>query len=457
MHSSPPKTPPKGLERAATDLILPPAASPLDYALIVGVALLPIFHLTLKSWTNGWLTVLGVLSLILISTEIKKGVRIFQNWQSKAIVACLLAPLLGVILAQLARHHWFWKAQDGPSRLVLAALAFLALRHRCISFYQYFRWGCPLSVIACFISMLLHKTPTAMWGGRFATYFVDCDAFGQHIVFLTFSAFIMAQMDESPSLLRKLLDYIAVGCGAYLAMGSLTRGAWIAIVPLSLVWVVALRSRPKKIVATALIAATAFGLILALKPDIQDRLLSIYQHLAQWFSGKNQDTSAGIRLSMWKITWALFKNNPAFGYGEYEDFKPYLDQPFITSIASEVARDTLTHGPHNQLAAEVLRSGILGFIYALGYFIVPGFVFVSGTRSTDHRTRQAAVLGLVVVVSFAVFSLSMEVFNLKFAVSFFGFLVAGLAADCLMTPRPAFTREEGQNPNGKLTDDHPLR
>jgi hypothetical protein len=30
-----------------------------------------------------------------------------------------------------------------------------------------------------------------------------------------------------------------------------------------------------------------------------------------------------------------------------------------------------------------------------------------------------------------VFSLTMEVFNLKFAVSFFGYLVAALAADCL--------------------------
>ncbi len=445
MSFSPSQTPTQSPERSTVGLFVPPDASRLDYALAMGVALLPLFHLTIKSWTNSWLTVLGALSLILIVTESKKGVRFFQTWQSKAIVACLAAPLLGVIMAQLARHQWFWKAQDGPSRLVLAALAFLALRHRGISFYKHFRWACPLSIIASFISILIDKTAATAWGGRFATYFVDCDTFGQHIVLLTFSCFIMAQMDERASLRRQLVDYIAVGCGAYLALGSLTRGAWIAIAPLSLVWLVALRKRPVKIATTALCAVVAFGLVLALKHDLQDRLFSIYQDLSHWFSGQNQDTSGGIRLSMWKITWALFKHSPWFGYGEYEAFKAYLNQPFITSIASETARETLIHGPHNQLAAEVLRSGILGFVYTLGYFVVPGFVFVNGARSIDPRIRRSAVLGVVVMVSFAVFSLSLEVFNLKFAVSFFGFLVAGLAADCLVTQSKALPETATKN------------
>jgi O-antigen ligase len=143
------------------------------------------------------------------------------------------------------------------------------------------------------------------------------------------------------------------------------------------------------------------------------------------------DTSGGVRLSMWKITFALFKHSPLYGYGEYEQFKAFLEEPFITSIASKAARETINNGPHNQLAAEVLRSGIFGLFYSLGTFVIPGIVFLRNIRSKKAAASNPAGLGLCVVVAFAVFSLAFEVFNLKFAVSFYGFLVAVLAAECL--------------------------
>jgi O-antigen ligase len=403
----------------------------LDLGLRIGILLLPLFHLTVKHWTNSWLAILGALSLIFLCAEWRNRGSFFENWWSKAVFACLLAPLLGVVSAQFLRHQWYPKAFDGPSRLALAAIVFLALRKKRIHFCEPFRWVCSISILISFLSVLHVTAPTEAWGGRFATYFVDCDTFGQHIVLLTFLSFLMVQMDGDVSRLHQLFHYIAVACGVYLAVGSQTRGAWIALMPMSIIWAIAVRAKPRKIFLTLLLSLVVFSLIFVIDKDFHARLTSIYSELHGWFSGENVDTSGGVRLTMWKVTWVLFQNNPLHGYGEYQDFKPFLEQPLVTSVASSLARETLVNGPHNQLAAESLRSGIFGVLYTLAYFTVPAIIFLRGARDSDLRIQKAATLGIAVIVAFGVFSLTMEVFNLKFAVSFFGYLVAALAADCL--------------------------
>ena len=422
---------PSFFQRITRALILRRSTSSLDALLALGLTILPLFHLTLKSWTNGWLAVLGGLALVHLWEQHSATKPIFADWQTKAITAALTAPLVGVIIAQVLRQNLYWKALDGPSRMALAGLVFLVLRHKRVQFLKVFRWICPISILICFVSILLFHAGTEHWGGRFATYFVDCDAFGQHIVLLGFLGFMMFQMEDNSSRVLRCLDLGAVACATYLALGSQTRGAWIALVPLSLLWIAFLRENPRRILYTALAAVALLGGILVLDIAVRERMLSIYHELNGWWTGQNVDTSGGLRLSMWKITLALFKHSPLYGYGEYAQFKHVLQEPFITSIASETARSTIDNGPHNQVAAEVLRSGIFGLLYSMGLFVIPGWIFILNLRSHLRSSRLAAILGLCVVVAFAVFSLTLEVFNMKFAASFYGFLIAALAAQSL--------------------------
>lgn len=414
-----------------TPLVELAKTAPLDFLLGLGVALLPIFHLTVKSWTNGWLAFLTVVSLMVLIHEIRNGNGLFEDWKTKAVFACLAAPLLGIGIAQLARKQLFWNALDGPSRMACAAVVFLALKKRRIPFVGAFRWCCSLSILVCLFSILAFKTGIHAWGGRFATYFVDCDTFGQHVTLLTFLSFMMVQMDETPRAVQLALDCAAVLGGAYLVLGSQTRGAWIAVGPLSIVWLLAVRRAPLRILMTSLAGVFALLIVLTLKHESYNRVLSIYQELSQWFSGHNRETSAGIRITMWNMSWALFQNSPAFGYGEYEDYKYLLDNTWIASVSTDQAKEAIRHGPHNQVAAEALRSGFLGILYSIGYFAIPAIVFLRGLFSASRRLQKSAALGFCVVVAFAVFSLSMEVFSLKFAASFFGFLIAAFSAECL--------------------------
>jgi O-antigen ligase len=423
------------------------------FILQLGVAILPLFHLTIKSWTNGWLVILAATSLVFLLSMKGSERPLFENWQSKAIFACLLAPSVGIFVAQLLRHHWQVKALDGPARLILAGFAFVAIRRIKSRFYDSFRWVCPMSVLICFASILLFNSGTQAWGGRFATYFVDCDTFGQHIVLLTFLTFLIAQTDENISLANKLLNYTAVVCGAYLALGSKTRGAWIALLPLFFVWGFAMRKKPARILIALAAVTLAIALVLFFRADALERVTSIYQELYLWFSGQNQETSGGVRLTMWKVSWALFKESPFFGFGEFQDYRDVLDRPVIAPLASDYVKAALANGPHNQLAAEALRSGIFGVAYTLGYFLLPGFVFLRTAQCPNPDIQRSAYLGLAVVVAFVTFSLSMEVFALKFASSFFGLLIAALSADCLPAHRikPAETPEP-TNPHSETND-----
>lgn len=418
------------------------STSPLNRFLAVVLACTPLLHLTVKSWTNIFV---GLLFILAMGTLIRDKCFLRQlnsGWETPLVFVALSAPLFGIFIAQMMRHHWFPKALDGPSRMAMMAFAFLVLKEKKSGFLSVFRWICPVSVILCFISILVFHSGTDYWGGRFATYFADCDTFGQHITLLTFLSFMMFQMEPIVSRRLLLLDLASLLAGTYMALGSQTRGAWIALLPLSLVWVYFLRRRPAKIIVSILLFGVFFWGILYFVPFLKDRFISIYHELHGWFTHQNMDTSGGLRLSMWKITLALFQHSPLYGYGEYEQFKVFLEEPFITSIASKAARETINNGPHNQLAAEVLRSGIFGLLYSLGTFLIPGIVFLRNIGSKKAAVSNPAVLGLCVVVAFAVFSLAFEVFNLKFAVSFYGFLIAVLAAECLSSreeesPEPA--------------------
>ena len=421
---------------ALTSRVLPSATPhdrniPEDTLLAVVLSLLPLFHLSVKSWTNVSLGILFVLALAAMFRRPFFLKQLSSGWETTLIFAALVAPLLGIVTAQLLRSQWVWKAQDGPLRMALAAFVFLLLKEKKTRFLMAFRWVCPLSVIVCFISILLFRSGTEHWGGRFTTYFADCDVFGQHIVLLAFLGFMMFQMEAIRSKPLLAVDLLSLAAGSYMALGSQTRGAWIALCPLGLIWMFFLRQRPLKVISTAVIAAIFFSVLLYFSPSFNERLISIYRELHGWWSGHNIDTSGGVRLSMWKITFALFKHSPLCGYGEFEQFKSLLQEPFITSISSVAARETINNGPHNQLAAEVLRSGVFGLLYSLGSFVIPGLVFWRRFHSGVPSAHPSAVIGLCVVVAFAVFSLTLEVFNLKFAVSFYGFLIAALAAECL--------------------------
>jgi O-antigen ligase len=85
-------------------------------------------------------------------------------------------------------------------------------------------------------------------------------------------------------------------------------------------------------------------------------------------------------------------------------------------------------GGHNELMQSMMRMGLLGLVSRLMLLLVPLVLFTRAARASLQRTRMAGYLGLTVVIGFIAASMTSEVFNLIYTASFYGLLVAALAA-----------------------------
>jgi O-antigen ligase len=408
-----------------------------DAAMVVALMMMPVFHLTVKNWTNGWLVALAIISVVGMVLHRANWQEYFAGWKTQVIVISLLLPLAAVVGAQLLRGQWVWNYLDGPSRFILAIVVFLWLQHRRAHVLRVLSLSLPLSVLACLVSVLAYPSPSELWFGRFATYFVDCNTLGDHIVLLGFLVFLMLQLYASHSLGLKLLQISAVLSAVYLAIGSGTRGAWIAVPILAVVWLFMMLNQPRKLVLTLAVSLGIGAGFIFMRPLALERAGSVASDAQLWYSGEQKDTSGGVRLEMWSIATRLFEHRPVSGYGDYRHFKDYLTLPSVRSSATEFAIEAIKNGPHNELLANALRSGIFGIIAFLALHFGPLGIFANGVFKTRGEGRLANAMGLSTTLSFLIFGVTLEVFSLKFSSSFYGFLIAVFAAQGI----PAESRE----------------
>lgn len=407
------------------------AGAPLDLLLALALSVLPLFHLTVKHWTNGWLAVLGGIGALKLFSGKRRLEDHFTNWQSWTIGIALCLPLIAVLFAQAVRGQFISNYADAPSRFFLAGIAFIGLRNCRLQFLHVFRIICPISIFCCLASVKLFPAASIKWGGRLATYVADCNAFGDHIVLLGALNFLIHQLSPIRSIWMRGLNLLSIATAGYLAIGAQTRGAWLAIPFVLVLWGYLERNNPMKILRGACVFVPLFAGVMLLSPEIRSRFLSTFSEFRDWATGTNVDTSGGLRLVFWKIALVLFQQKPIGGYGDYEQFRAFLHQPAVTDFANNNALMEIKNGPHNELLANALRSGALGLIASLGLFFGPALVFWNGLQSTVNSAKLANALGLCTVICFFVFGITLEVFTLKFCASFYGFLIAVLAAEGL--------------------------
>ena len=167
-----------------------------------------------------------------------------------------------------------------------------------------------------------------------------------------------------------------------------------------------------------------------------DRVITAYTEVSGWLTKTNTDTSAGLRLSFWQMSWILFKQSPLYGYGDL-GYQVHLSLPQIQEHFSQSAIDQFGHiGSHSEYLANMVRSGVLGLIAVLAEFLVPAIIFNYGLKSSNHEVKNTSAVGLSLVFGMMICGLSLEVLSLKYTNSFYGLMIACLCAS-VMWPRPA--------------------
>ncbi|OAI11098.1 hypothetical protein A1507_20900 [Methylomonas koyamae] len=404
----------------------------LDWPVIIVTASSIIGYLSIRSWTNITVFLLLLPALSVFKCAWLRASAQKQIFSALPLIITMALPVLAILVSQTLRQEWSFKPYDGPFRILLCIPVLFYFLQLKLNFSKIVAFSAPIALLILIPVVYSHPETLERWMGRFATPAVDPTEFGTYSMVLT--AFCLFGIETEPDKLNlKFLAYQVSGflAGIYLLLGSGTRGSWIAIPPLLVLWAVLNRKNlpPKILKHLGLLVLAGIVLICLVRPYTLDRIFSGIYELSSWLNGSNTETSAGLRLTMWQISWELFQHNPLQGYGDH-NFKQYLDAPWISSFASTEARETILHnGPHNELLANLLRSGVMGGISVIGLFIVPLTMF---WRNRDvEKSKYACRLGLAYITSLVLCSLSSEVLTFKYTSSFYGLVIAGISAQII--------------------------
>jgi O-antigen ligase len=307
-----------------------------------------------------------------------------------------------------------------------------------INFVQIFQIICPLSLIILFISLTLFPQQMDHWeaAGRFATYFIGPNEFGNAVMLITLMTIFSINSLGQDATALKLLKFTGIILGLYLEIKSQTRGAWI-LEPIMLVLWLSIHWKSKsakELAAYGLITIIAALLAYFFVDFFHARVNSIYHEMRAWFNQTDINTSTGIRFTMWQICWALFKHSPWFGYSDLGYQTTLLLPEFQAQFSKQAIAVLNCCGPHNQMLADTLHSGIFGLFAALARTFIPLIVFVRGLKSTSIEARAASAIGLCYIIGLFFTGLSLESFSLKFMNSYYGLTLACLCASVLCKP-----------------------
>jgi O-antigen ligase len=412
----------------------------------VAIFLFPIFFLSVRHGVH----IILFLLLSIVLYQIYKGNFNFLNLQtiqSRFIFAAFSTPFFAVFISQIFREALYLPAFDGPARIFIAGIIFLYLRKLEIPYLKILGLSIPLSLIATYISFRIYpEASTLMWGGRYATYFVDPNTLGSQSLILSLISLILIKplRLESPALL--LLKLAGCAIGLYLTIGSGSRGSWM-MAPFVLLLMIfqrlndinrsALTSRPKMWTQTAWIFFVVFicsVTLLYFSERLSLGIISTYFQIRNWFTGENLYSSAGIRLSMWIFAFQFASESLLFGYGEEKNLLLQLSNSPLNITANEIVINTMAlTGPHSDILSKLLSSGLFGLLAYLCLLFVPFYFFYTHRNSLYAEKKRAARIGVYYIAGIFIAGLTNEQLSLKYLCTFYGLMTATLLAQVLQT------------------------
>ncbi len=159
--------------------------------------------------------------------------------------------------------------------------------------------------------------------------------------------------------------------------------------------------------------------------SFQTRIDTAVSEIINWHNKTQPESSTGYRLTMWKMTLHFFTLSPWVGYGEYSSL-PILNDSYILSFADAESIKTIQCcGPHNEIAAHTLRSGVFGIFALFATYLIPCYVFMKS------RSHQAKIMGITFCIGIFICGFGTEMLSLKVSYAFYAIFLSGLIATTL--------------------------
>ncbi|MHB1528277.1 MAG: O-antigen ligase family protein [Acidiferrobacteraceae bacterium] len=404
-----------------------PTQSLLDSFLFLLSALLPVGYLTIRN--PDLLGIFGTLmllaSVIVLWREDSVGRNILEIKKLPLILLAMALPTVAVLIAGSLRLDFHLRAIDGPSRMLLVIPILFALYIRRIDFSRALSLALPLGLVAIFVYAISHHHG---FGHRLTVKHMNPILWGDSSMVLGFMC--LYSIRSTDSMAKRVYLLIGLVMGVLMSVLSQSRGGWVAGLALLLIWGWLHRKsiRPRWfVIDAAACVITIIGLYLV-SGIVHKRIDAAFNGVYGWITGRDIQTPTGYRLTMWRIGFYLFMKHPLLGYGDH-GLKPYLNDPRIRSFADPVAIHGIQCcGPHNEIIAQLLRSGIFGILSLAGTYIIPIYYFWN-IRCKPGNVSVAASQAISLIIGFFVSALTIEMLTLKVAWTFYALFMAGLIAN----------------------------
>lgn len=195
---------------------------------------------------------------------------------------------------------------------------------------------------------------------------------------------------------------LLVMAALYAVEMSGSRGAYLGLLAMALLWATLAVKRGWRIVMVGLVLLGAAGVYYQ-SVYVKQRIDQVTDETVNYLESDNPIAlvvgSAGARFELWQVGWRAFLESPIVGVGN-KHFHHYASK-YVE--AKEANPEVLNHGhPHNAYLEALMSRGLIGFVFFAGMLFYPLYYFIKSYR----KSPATALLGMTHVVGFAVFSIT---------------------------------------------------
>ncbi len=343
-----------------------------------------------------------------------------------AFTVALCLPFAAVMLSELVHGHVAGNTLDSPSRFLMAIVVMFALRRLGDDLPAWFSFGLP---IGAFAAAATASYSVIELSARAESTFLNPIHFGDIALLLGVLSALSINWLKRDGALGITIKLAGALAGGYASWASQSRGGWIAlpVMVIVCVWIGGKALNRSARWATIVLLCAATVLPVALSQTVRTRMFTDVSVDLSNLSKGHPDSSVGIRLELYKAALILIRQNPVTGlgaHGFHDAMAPMAEKGIITPTAADLGRGEV----HNQILAYTADYGIGGFIAMLAVYVVPAWFFILCIRRGDKQARRTGLLGLLTAVSFFIFGLTVETFNLKVTTAFYATMLVTLAA-----------------------------
>ena len=303
---------------------------------------------------------------------------------------------------------------------LIVVLAFIAIGLGCLSLFQY--WHMKSQGAFVFTS---GSSMAQFWlrpsGGvnpmRYAAI---------SLIFMGLCINAALFVRNKPIVLKCLLALGVVG-SSVACMLTQVRGAWLALMAILVVYIIALFYMGRKKLLLGFLVTCIMGVgVFSQQSHVQDRLDRTEQSFQRYLDGDSH-TSLGARLDMFKAAWILIQERPIFGHG----LNSYSEKATEIRLATpgmnrEVGK---WNNPHNEILQVMVEKGVIGLATFIAIFTSCAYLFISAYRNNlgNNAVAYFAFGGLIILVVYFMAGLSVALFEHNVFNQFFTILISVFA------------------------------